>query len=317
MALQMEGRTGPCDAGPLGSRSSSSKRDMSSIGTSTRRSKRFGSLASTMLTGLYSGTARAWSICGTTSSSVASTTVPLCRVTPDAPPKNRATSSSGLCVADNPMRWSGLPHKCSKRSSDSARWAPRFVETRAWISSTTTVSTERRASRAFEVSSKYIDSGVVIKMSAGCRENLERSVLLVSPVRIATTGSWIATPACLAEFAIPTSGARRFRSTSTANALIGLRYSTRHRFAGSGAASNINLFKHQRNAASVLPDPVGAHSSVDSPRAIGAQPRTCGRVGAGKTASNQSRTAGWNIFRLSFMGGWAGADSAWRRLRGT
>ena len=32
-----------------------------------------------------------------------------------------------------------------------------------------TVSTERSASRAFEVSSRYSDSGVVIRMSAGSR----------------------------------------------------------------------------------------------------------------------------------------------------
>ena len=55
----------------------------------------------------------------------------------------------------------------SRRSSDSARCAPRFVDTSAWISSMITVSTERRLSRAFDVSSRYSDSGVVIRMSAG------------------------------------------------------------------------------------------------------------------------------------------------------
>ena len=51
---------------------------------------------------------------------------------------------------------------------------------------------------------------------------------------------------------------------------------------------------HQRNAARVLPVPVGARISVDSPRAMAGHPWTCGLVGAGKTASNHSRTAGWN-----------------------
>jgi len=50
----------------------------------------------------------------------------------------------------------------------------------------------------------------------------------------------------------------------------------------------------QRNAARVLPVPVGARIRVDSPRAMAGQPRICGRVGEGKTAVNQSRTAGWN-----------------------
>ena len=49
-----------------------------------------------------------------------------------------------------------------------------------------------------------------------------------------------------------------------------------------------------RNAASVLPVPVGASTSVDSPRAIAGQPRACAAVGAANDALNQSRTAGWN-----------------------
>ena len=42
----------------------------------------------------------------------------------------------------------------------------------------------------------------------------------------------------------------------------------------------------------VLPLPVGARSSVDSPRAIAAQPFACASVGASKEAANHSRTAG-------------------------
>src|SRR5436309_2531944 len=41
---------------------------------------------------------------------------------------------------------------------------------------------------------------------------------------------------------------------------------------------------HQRNAASVLPLPVGARIRVESPRAIAGQPSTCARVGTGKVA---------------------------------
>ena len=77
----------------------------------------------------------------------------------------------------------------SSRSSDSARCAPRLVETSAWISSTITVSTERSRSRAFEVSSRNSDSGVVIRMSAGSRWKRARSLAGVSPVRIDIAGT--------------------------------------------------------------------------------------------------------------------------------
>src|ERR1700722_14482356 len=55
MALQIDGRTGPCEAAPLGNGSISSRRVISSTGTSTRRSRRLGSLASTIWIGRYTG----------------------------------------------------------------------------------------------------------------------------------------------------------------------------------------------------------------------------------------------------------------------
>src|SRR3954454_11567649 len=45
-----------------------------------------------------------------------------------------------------------------------------------------------------------------------------------------------------------------------------------------------------RNAASVLPDPVGAQISVCSPAAILGQPSACAAVGWAKEASNQRLT---------------------------
>ncbi len=50
----------------------------------------------------------------------------------------------------------------------------------------------------------------------------------------------------------------------------------------------------QRNAASVLPDPVGARSSVWSPFAIAGHPLVCASVGAAKLVSNQARTGALN-----------------------
>jgi hypothetical protein len=104
---------------------------------------------------------------------------------------------------------------------DSARCAPRLPGTSAWISSMITVSTVARRSRAFEVSRRNSDSGVVIRMSAGSRRNFARSSAGVSPVRIAIAGIVTSTPCARATFAIPASGARRLRSTSTASALSG------------------------------------------------------------------------------------------------
>ena len=79
-----------------------------------------------------------------------------------------------------------------------------MVEATAWISSTMTDSTPRSISRACEVSIRYSDSGVVMRMSGGVRRIAARSRCGVSPVRIATVRS----------APIPFSGARRLRSTS-------------------------------------------------------------------------------------------------------
>ena len=68
------------------------------------------------------------------------------------PPRNRATSSSGRWVADRPMRCGGVAVSSSSRSRDRARWAPRLVGARAWISSTMTVSTPASVSAAELVS---------------------------------------------------------------------------------------------------------------------------------------------------------------------
>src|SRR5881397_35806 len=50
-----------------------------------------------------------------------------------------------------------------------------------------------------------------------------------------------------------------------------------------------------RNAASVLPEPVGASTSTLSPSAIAGQPSSCARVGVWKVASNHARVAGLKL----------------------
>ena len=49
----------------------------------------------------------------------------------------------------------------------------------------------------------------------------------------------------------------------------------------------------ERNAASVLPEPVGAAMSVCRPSRIGGQPSRCGGVGSPSRSLNQVWTAGW------------------------
>ncbi len=92
-------------------------------------------------------------------------------VTGWGPPRNAATRSGGRTVAESPIRWVGDPPvsaiSASSRSSDNARWAPRFVPASACTSSTITVCTLRNMSRAADVKIRNSDSGVVIKMSGG------------------------------------------------------------------------------------------------------------------------------------------------------
>ncbi len=125
------------------------------------------------------------------------------------PARNRATSSSGRCVAESPIRCGSAPPaaatRCDRRSRVRARWAPRFECATAWISSTITASTPARISRAPEVSMRYRDSGVVIRMSGGDRRIAWRSRCGVSPVR---------SPTEILPSPIPARGARRLRSMS-------------------------------------------------------------------------------------------------------
>src|SRR5207249_12202224 len=94
---------------------------------------------------------------------------------------------------------------------------------------------------------------------------------------------------------IPAIGERRLRSTATASALSGDTYTTRQPCAGAW----ISVSMDERNAASVLPDPVGAMRRVLSPFLMTGQACACAGVGAGNAVRNHSRTAGWNAPRTS------------------
>ena len=215
--------TGCADAGPLTGSGRCPTFAMSAMGTSTVMASDFGARASTMVTGRAGGGASsANSACSASSGDCTARCAAPDRGRPGAcPPRKSAISSRFRCVADRPMRWLGRSVIAASRSSVSARCAPRLVETRAWISSTMTVSMARSRSRAFEVSSRNSDSGVVMRMSAGARWNAVRSAAGVSPVRMATAGTWRAAPVAAATWAMPARGARRLRSTSTASAFSG------------------------------------------------------------------------------------------------
>ena len=137
------------------------------------------------------------------------------------PDRNRATSSAGRTVADNPIRWAGWASSASRRSSDRARCAPRLVPATACTSSTMTVCTVARVSRAAEVSIRNNDSGVVIRMSGGFAISSRRRRGGVSPERTPTLVSGGVVPRRSAIRVMPVSGVRRLRSTSTASALSG------------------------------------------------------------------------------------------------
>ncbi len=72
-----------------------------------------------------------------------------------------------MTVADSAMRCGEYPRSRSNRSRDSARCAPRLLPASACTSSMITVLTPCNATRAFDVSSRNRDSGVVIQMSGG------------------------------------------------------------------------------------------------------------------------------------------------------
>src|SRR4029077_1430584 len=94
---------------------------------------------------------------------------------------------------------------------------------------------------------------------------------------------------------MPAIGDPRLRSMSTARALSGETYTTRQPRAGVWISWSID----ERNAARVLPDPVGAMRSVLSPLLMTGQAWACAGVGAGNEVRNHSRTAGWNASSAS------------------
>ena len=207
-----------------------------------------------------------------TSSSICLALAGCTTVTGRAPPRNVATSAAGRTVADSPIRCArpAAPRSASSRSSDSARCAPRLVPATACTSSTMTVSTPRSVSRACEVSSRNSDSGVVMRMSGGCVGELAPLVGrgVTGPHRHRDLRLRQPQP----PRRLPDPGQRRPQVPLDVHRQRLQRRHVEHpaaplRSAGGGAAASRSIA--HRNAASVLPDPVGAMTSVSSPFADG------------------------------------------------
>ena len=141
---------------------------------------------------------------------------------PTKPPRNRAISSSGRCVAESPMRCGGLSVTSSSRSSVSARWAPRLVAARAWISSMITASTplQRLARRRREHQVERLGRGDQ-EVGRVADELLALVGRRVAGAHRRRSGAVNGTPSRSAARPMPVSGARRFFSTSNARARSG------------------------------------------------------------------------------------------------
>ena len=177
-----------------------------------------------------------------------------------------------------------------------------MVAATAWTSSMMTVSTLSRVSRAFDVSIRYSDSGVVMRMSGGSRSSFCRSDDGVSPLRTPTVTSGGSSPSRRAVWVMPTRGLRRFRSTSTPSALSGETYSTRVRcLAGGWSVELISRSIDHRNDARVLPEPVGATTSACRPVEMASHAPDCAAVGAENAPRNHAAVAGEKRSRTSVM----------------
>ncbi|SKT69504.1 Uncharacterised protein [Mycobacteroides abscessus subsp. abscessus] len=139
-----------------------------------------------------------------------------------------------------------------------------------------------------------------MRMSGGEEINVRRRCAGVSPERTPIVMAGSGRPIRAAVRAMPASGARRFRSTSTASALSGDTYRTldprsrRDSAAASASFSCTRVSMAHRNAARVLPDPVGAMTRVLSPLAMDCHAPDCARVGVGNDSVNHSRVGAEN-----------------------
>ena len=134
-----------------------------------------------------------------------------------SPPTNRATSSSGRCVADSPMRCTSRPAVTSRRSSDSARCAPRLVAATACTSSTITVvdgAQHLARVRRGEQQVQRLRRGDQDVGRRGAASPARSALRRVAGAHADARSSGSARPSRSAAARMPASGPRRLRSTS-------------------------------------------------------------------------------------------------------
>ena len=242
-----------------------------------------------------------------------------------APPRKRATSSSGRCVADRPIRCSGRRRVPAQRLEPLERQRQvraalagdqrvdlvddHRVHRRQPLARVRGQQQEQRLGRGDEDVRRLAQEARALagRRVAGADGDLGRG----HRRRRAAARRWRCRPAARAGCArrpppAPSAARRRARGSAPC---VG------------GGGSNISRLRHQRKAASVLPLPVGARISVDSPRAMAGQPSCCGRVGAGNAPANHSRTAGWKSSRddatsRSYVNGICQPEAGARRAPG-
>ena len=151
------------------------------------------------------------------------------------------------------------------------RGSRRRSSVRTWLSS----------ARDFSAVSKMkSDSGVVTSTCGGLRSMRARSAGVVSPVRTAVRIGASDKPCSAARASSSASGVSRFLRTSLVSALSGETYTTS---VSSGSGPAVARFTKSSsamvNAASVLPEPVGAETSTSRPLRMIGQAWTCGSVG--------------------------------------
>jgi len=206
--------------------------------------------------------------------------------------------------------------RASRRSSVSARCEPRFEPITACISSTmATRAVLRMARPPALVARRQSDSGVVARICGDRLTIAARAEAGVSPVLSPTRMRLAVASSPLAErwARMPASGACRLRSMSLLSALSGETWNRRVS-SGSGpvSASHTRSSIAQRNAASVLPEPVGAAMRVCCPSLICGHACCWTGLGASKalSAPNCRVELLENRRQLTLSHGLAGANDA-------
>ncbi len=184
--------------------------------------------------------------------------------------------------------------KACSLSSVRERNTPRLESHTSWISSTMTYSTWANFSRNFGAAiTSARDSGVVMRMCGGLRSIFCRSAWEVSPVLTPTRMSGKSMPSAAATSRMPASGSLRLRLMSLARAFSGDTYMAYIRSSSFPSWEYLNSsLIMDRNAVSVLPEPVGDDTRTLLRSWMSGMAYDCGSVKSLKRESNHLAMSG-------------------------